>query len=67
MTLKETNVSEIVDYFIKCWKEQKFPAELKITSYESWRLFRQFWLEHSELELDPAISYYLQLKKSETL
>lgn len=64
--MKEKQQGLIIDWFIKCYKENKYPANLKITCYEDARKFRQFWYEHCELELDPAIDYYLALSQNET-
>lgn len=57
--ISDIQKKEIVDYFITSWKEQQFPAKLKISSYEDWRKFRIFWLENEGLDLQNAIDFYL--------
>jgi len=49
----------IVEYCMNCYKENKYPIDLKITCYADFRKFRMFWIEHAELKIDNAISYYL--------
>lgn len=63
--MKEKLQNLLLEYWMKAWKEQVFPAELKITNYAEWREFRQFWFEHPELDLQPSIDFYLATKENE--
>lgn len=64
--MKEKLQDLILDWFIESWKDKTFPVDLKIKTYEDARIFREFWLSHCELDLQPAINYFLAKKGEKT-
>lgn len=54
---------QIIEWFIKCYKEKKYPVELKINCYEDFRKFRQFFYDNYRYNLQQTIDIYLTLNK----
>lgn len=65
MDKEEIRKDKIVEEWMYCWNEQKFPIGLTVApTYLEWREFREFWIEQCPgMELLNAYQAYILINK----
>ena len=62
--MEELRQKKIIDEWVRMWLDKDLPKE--ITTYEEWRIFRDYWYSRSKLDYNECLSLY-RLSKSKVV